>query len=493
MTNRLPLFALLTGATISTAGTRMSQLAVPWLVLTTTHSPVDTGLVGTAEIAPYVLLQVLGAPLVDRFGGHRIARLGNLVAALAMGAIPLCWAGGLHQLGLLLALVFVAGLARGPADPAERVLLPAVTERAGMSIDRSAALFDGGSRLANLLGAPAAGLLIGVIGAANVVALDAGSFLAAALLLSLVPVSAGRTGSDPAGYRNQLRESFTFVRKHPLLRSIAGMVLFTNFADAAMSGLFLLLWTERHYGSSTRVGVVAATFGVGAVVGTSVMVAIAARLPRRWTFAVSFLLGGAPRFVVLALPVPFAVVLLVWGIAGLSCGSINPLLSAAEYQAVPRALQARVLAMVGALAWAGIPFGALLGGVLVNATGLTTGLVVGAVLYLAATLDPFLRPGWRLMDRAPLGDRSQAAQEVRVVVRADRGVGRAARPARAAERVAAGRPIATGARLLAARPAEQHPGQRADLQQHQHQDHPGPLGQRPDPLVVGRDRIEDGP
>jgi MFS family permease len=399
VSGRRPLIALLIGATISTAGTRMSQLAVPWLVLTTTHSPIDTGLVGTAEIAPYVVLQVLGAPLVDRFGGHRVGRIGNLVAAVAMGAIPLAWAGGLHQLDLVLALVFIAGLARGPADPAQTVLLPAVTERAGMGIDRATALLDGGGRLATMLAAPAAGVLIGMIGAANVVALDAASFLVAALLLNLVPASAGLTGSDPAGYVSQLRESFRFVRRHSLLRSIAGMVLFTNFADAAMSGLFILLWTERHYGSSTRVGIIAAVFGLGAVAGTAAMVAISHRLPRRWTFAVSFLLAGAPRFVVLAVPVPFGVVLVVWGFSGLAAGAINPLLAAAEYEAVPRALQARVLAMVGALAWAGIPFGALLAGVLVNATSLTTGLVVGALLYVMVTLDPFVRPSWRLMNR----------------------------------------------------------------------------------------------
>lgn len=400
MTSRRPLAALLVGATISSAGTRMSQLAVPWLVLTTTHSAVDTGLVGTAEIAPYVVLQVLGAPMVDRFGGHRIAQLGNLLAALAMGAIPLAWAAGWHHLGLVVSLVFLAGMARGPADPAQTVLLPAVTERAGTSIDRATALFDGSSRLASMLGAPLAGVLIGAIGAANVVALDAGSFLAAALLLAFVPVSAGRTGSDAAGYYSQLRESFGYVRRHPLLRSIAGMVLFTNFADAAMSGLFILLWTSARYGTSTRVGIIAAVFGLGAVTGTAVMVAVSHRLPRRWTFAVTFLLTGAPRFVVLAIPVPFAVVLVVWGFAGLAAGAVNPLLGAAEYEAVPRALQARVLAMVGALAWAGIPFGALLAGVLVNATSLTTGLVVGATLYLLATLDPFVRPCWRLMDRS---------------------------------------------------------------------------------------------
>lgn len=400
MSRRLPFVALLTGVTISTAGTRMSQLAVPWLVLSTTHSAVDTGLVGTAEIAPFVLMQVLGAPLVDRFGAHRVSQVGNLMAAVAMGAIPVAWAAGLHQLGLVLALVFVAGLARGPADPAELVLVPSVTELAGTSIDRATALFDGGSRTAGLVGVPLAGLLISALGAANVVVIDAVTFAVAAALLVVVPVDAGDTGElDEVGYLNQLIASFTFVRKQPLLRSIAGMVLFTNFADAAMSGLFVLLWAERHYGGPGRIGLLSASFGLGAVLGTALMVAIGPRLPRRWTYAVTFMIAGAPRFVALAISAPFPIILATWAVAGLAAGAINPLLGAAQYEAVPRSLQARVLAMVGALSWAGIPFGALVGGLLVNSTSLSTAIAIAAAVYFVATLDPIVRPAWKMMDR----------------------------------------------------------------------------------------------
>jgi MFS family permease len=161
--------------------------------------------------------------------------------------------------------------------------------------------------------------------------------------------------------------------------------------------------------------VTSAVFGAGAVAGTAAMVAIGARLPRRWTFAVGFLIGGAPRFAVLVLPVPFAVVLVVWGLSGVGCGAINPVLAAAQYEVIPRALQARVLSTVNALAWAGIPFGALLAGALVDAAGLTTALVAGAVLYLATTLDPFLRRSWNLMNRPEQsGDVEVGAGEARV-------------------------------------------------------------------------------
>ncbi len=412
--SRRGLTALLIAQTVSTAGTRMSQLALPWLVLTTTHDPVTTGLVGLAEIAPYVVLQILGAPLVDILGGRRVAVTGNLVAAAVMGAIPILWGTGHHELILLLGLVFLAGVARGPADSATQVMVPAVTATAGVDIDRGVALVDGAARTATLLGAPAGGILIGVLGAANVVAVDAASFAAGAvLLLACVPRSAGATtdpttAADPgghrleaatAGYLTQLRDGFRYVAHHRLLRSIATMVAFTAFADAAMSGLLLLLWAQQRYGTTSRLGVVVAVFGAGAVAGTAVVAAHGTRLPRRWTFAVAFAVVGAPRFVVLALPAPLWTVLAVWGLGGLAAGALSPLLGAAEYETIPRPLQARVLGVVGGITWAGIPFGALLAGVLVDATNLTTALAVGAAVYALATLDPFLRPVWALMNR----------------------------------------------------------------------------------------------
>src|SRR6201999_1298020 len=120
-----------------------------------------------------------------------------------------------------------------------------------------------------------------------------------------------------------------------------------------MSGLLLLLWVREHYGGADRVGLLGAGFSIGAVAGTVVIATYAQRVPRRVTFAGAFLLAGPPRFLILALPVPFWAVAVIFVVSGLSAGAINPVLSAAEYDAVPRELQARVLGAVGALAWAG--------------------------------------------------------------------------------------------------------------------------------------------
>ena len=95
-TRRIPLYGWLTAEAISLLGTRVSMIAIPWLVLTTTGSATQTGLVAFAEITPMVFFKAFGGPLVDRVGPRRMAITVDLLSFVAVGMIPL-----LHHSGAL--------------------------------------------------------------------------------------------------------------------------------------------------------------------------------------------------------------------------------------------------------------------------------------------------------------------------------------------------------------------------------------------------------
>lgn len=393
--SRAGLSVLLGVECLTELGTRVSQIAVPWLVLTQTGSATLAGLVGTAEIAPFVLMQLLGGPVVDRFGTRHMLLWANAIAGGCLALIPILhWSGSL-PLGVVMTAVFVAGFCRGPADVAARVTLPKVCERSGTSIDRGAALTDGASRTALLIGAPVAGLLIGVWGAPATV-----SVAAVAMVLSAVVALWLPAGPEVAEFKatasvvRQLEEGLRYIAAHRLLRSICSMVLLSNLADAALTGLLLLLWVRSHGLEASRAGLLLAALGGAAAVGTGLVAVAGGRLPRRGTYAAAFLIAGSPRFAVLVLPVPFWAIVTVWAVSGMAAGAINPILAAAQYDTVPDALQARVLGAVTAVAWLGVPFGALLAGVVVDHLGLTTTLAIFALTYFVVTLDPFLRRSW---------------------------------------------------------------------------------------------------
>jgi MFS family permease len=395
------ILGLLTAHGISTLGTCMSFLAIPWFVLATTGSATTTGLVALAEMLPYVLVQGLGGPLVDRVGPWRTSVLTDLAAALAMGLVPACHAAQLLSLPLLLGAVAMAGAFRGAGDVARSVLLPQAAAPANVALERASGLFDGVGRLAGLLGAPLAGVLLAVASAPLVLAVDAGTFLLSALLVAVsVDRTLPREPQAKASYLKELREGFAYLRRDRLLLGIAAMIIVTNLLDQAYAAVLLPVWVRRTLGSPMVLGTIAGCFGIGAVGGNALMAWLAPRLPRRLPFALSFLVCGAPRFLVLAFGAGLSPVLGIALLSGLGAGGINPALGAAEYERVPAHLQARVLGALKALAWAGIPFGGLVGGGLADGFGLPAALLACGAVYFLATLAPFVFPAWRQMERS---------------------------------------------------------------------------------------------
>lgn len=407
--DRRGMTGLLTAVGISILGTRMSFLALPWFVLTTTHSAVDTGLIAFAEMAPYVLTQALGGPYVDRLGAWRTSVVGDLGAAAALGLVPLLHLLGLLPLPVLALVMAIAGVLRGAGDAARNVMVPGLGEFAGQPMERSAGLYDGVNRLAGLIGAPLAGVLIATVSALTVLAIDAATFLASALaVFALVPRRAqpqpalgDGPGASELGYFTSLREGFAFLRGDRLLLGIGSMVLVTNLIDQASSSVLTPVWAQQVAHSPIALGLIGGAFGVGAVTGNAATTWLGPRLPRRWTFAVGFALAGAPRLVALAVASSVSPVLVVAVLGGLGAGGLNPILGAVEYERVPRALQARVLGAVGAAAWAGIPVGGLVGGALVGGFGLRAALGTAAAAYALTTAAPFVFPVWKQMDRQP--------------------------------------------------------------------------------------------
>ncbi|HUX41695.1 MAG TPA: MFS transporter [Rectinemataceae bacterium] len=411
--------ALLSANGLAMAGTSMSMLALPWLVLSATGSAMDAGLVAFAEMLPYVLVQALGGPFVDRWDKRRVGILTDIIAAIAMGAAAL-WAlssGGTSRglgLSLLLALMAIVGASRGAGSVAKRVLIPKAAAPIALPLERASGLYEGVNRVATLLGGPLAGLLMAASSAGAVLALDAASFGASALILALgMPGEIGRSGEfgepglkegteaaeRPSSYFAELVEGFVFLGRDRLLFAIGILLVVTNLLDQAYAAVLMPLWMKTELNSPLALGMVVGIFGAGAVAGNGLMTWLAPRLPRRLPFALGFLVGGAPRFLILAFASSLGPVVFVALVAGMGAGGINPALGAVEFERVPARLQARVLGALGSLAWAGIPLGGLAGGALAGAVGLRGSLAGFGFVYLLATLAPFVFPVWRQMER----------------------------------------------------------------------------------------------
>lgn len=397
--SRRGLYGLLAANTVSLTGTRLSMIALPWFVLTTTGSAAQTGLVAAAQMAPYVIAKALAGPIVDRLGPRRVVVTAELSAAAAIAAIPVLHAFGLLRLGVLLVMVALLGAACGPADGGKGAMIPVVADLAHVPLERVTGLYGSIERFATTVGAAAAGGIVALVGPVSALWGTAATFTAAALVIAAT--APRQAPHDPDPYLAQLREGLAFIGRDRLLRSLYAMTTTTNLLDAAALSVLLPVWAHQTGHGPKAIGLLAAAMSGAAVVSSGLAAAIGHRMPRRLTYLVGFMIAGFPRFAILALDAPLPLTAAVFVVSGLGAGFLNPILGAVIFERIPRGMVGRVSSMGSSLAWAGIPVGGLIGGALVTATGLTPALLICGAAYFVVTTLPGIQPEWRAMEREP--------------------------------------------------------------------------------------------
>lgn len=396
------LVGMLAAVAVAETGTRISSVAIPWLVLVTTGSATRTGLVAFCELAPYVAVKALSGPLLDRVGPRRLSWTTDLASAVTAGLIPLLHL--LHALPFwaLPVLVAVIGAARGPGDQAKEVVVLDVARDGRLPLERVTGLVGVTDRLATTVGPAAGGVLVAVFDPFTGVVAVAACFLLGSVLIGVtLPHGMGRPAADaaPEGYWRRFASGLAFLRGDRLLLAVVGMVSATNLLDQAFTVVLLPVWAHQTGGGPAVLGVVGSVRGLASVGGSLVAAGVAHRLRRRLVYFAGFLVAGAPRFWILAAHAPLWTILVVAAVGSFGAGFINPILGAVMYQRVPRHLLGRVLSLINSLSWAGIPLGGLVAGAAVTALGLAPVVWAAGAAYLLITSLTGLRPEWREMDR----------------------------------------------------------------------------------------------
>lgn len=406
--SRGPFIALAIAETLSISGTRLSGVAIPWLVLSTTGSPVLTGLVAMMEMLPYVVSKALGGPLIDRLGPKRIAVICDSASVITVGLVPVLHLLDLLTIPILLPIVFAMGVLRGPSDAAKQSMVPDIAELAAVSLERVTGVVGAIERLASTAGAAGAGALIALVGPSQALAVNALTFAAAAVTVAAgIPVLRRAPKAEAAGiaaYGRELSEGWRFLRRDAVLVAIVLMVATTNLLDQAFFSVLIPVWTQDSDYGPALLGNLFAIFSGASILGAAIAAMIGERMPRLLVYTVAFLLTGFPRFLVFAVEAPLTLIFATLAIGGFASGFLNPILSAVLFERIPKPLMGRVTSLNAALCWALIPFGGLAGGALIDAWGLSAALLLTGLAYLAVTLAPLAHGSFRGFEKKKFAD-----------------------------------------------------------------------------------------
>ncbi|MBX5475932.1 MAG: MFS transporter, partial [Clostridia bacterium] len=90
------------GETVSVLGSQVTQLALPLAAAVMLHAtPVQMGILGAADTAPFLLIALFAGAWVDRMHRRRVMIVADFGRALLLGVVPVAYLAGWLSLELL--------------------------------------------------------------------------------------------------------------------------------------------------------------------------------------------------------------------------------------------------------------------------------------------------------------------------------------------------------------------------------------------------------
>lgn len=368
-----------TGQLVSLVGTWMADVALAWLVLDLTDSPVMLGVAMTLRFGPTLFLSLFGGVLADRLPKVRIIMATQSVLMLQAFVIAAFTSSGLITITLVYVLALVRGAAQAIDMPTRQAFVfelvgPADVQNA---VALNSSLFNG----ARVVGPAIGGVLVSTVGVAACFWLNAVSFVPVLIALALIRPAEMHPVTRPAKGRvlRQLGEGFRYAVSTPDVALILGMVAVIGTFGYNFTVMLPLLARYAFDSGPVGLGALTSAVGVGSLLA-AVFVASGGRPMRR-----TVLLGaGGFSFALLLLGLapgqPAALVLLV--IVGFFGILFHTSANSRLQLIVPGELRGRVLSMYALLFMGTTPLGSLLVGALAERQGIRVAIGEVAVVCL---------------------------------------------------------------------------------------------------------------
>ena len=350
--------ALLVAEVISSTGTQMTWLALPWFVLRTTGSPQRMTWVIIAEVLPVAVLGFWGGAIAGRVGTRRTMLTCDLARVPIFAAIPVLDAAGALPFPMLLALVAVSGVFLAPYFSVQRAVIPELVGEDQAMVAQAAALSQAANRTTIFVGPPLAGVLISLIGTANVLYVDAATYLASFLLVAaFVRLPEVTTEGVPTGVLDGVR----FVARDKLLRLWTPAFTVIDICWMLLFASLPVLVVSSYHANPRILGWLFGALGGGSLVGALVSMVVVRKVEALTLGAAAFALEMASLWI-LAIPAPWPVALTGMALAGFFTSLVNTPVHALITLRIPREIRTQALASFGVFQCIGSPIGLVLAG-----------------------------------------------------------------------------------------------------------------------------------
>ena len=361
----------------------MQTVALGILVYDRTGQPAWTGLVAAAGFIPIGLLAPVGGALADRLDRRRWLIVTTLAEMTFAALLAVLAATGHDPPGVLVVLAFLGGASGAIGFPAYQAMVPDLVPPEDLlgAVSLSSAQFN----LGRVIGPALAGLALLTHDYGLVFGINAASFGAVVIALTLVSLPRPDTPSGDAGMVARIVAGARAARAEPGCRAAIGLIAFVAISASPFIALVPAMFAALHHtGVTAQLGpaILITAQGVGAVAGALALPSLAERFGRRRMLETAL-------FVLPVLLIVYGLAPTLWSSAlaflAVGAGYIAVLagLNTVVQLRAPAEARGRILSIYMMALGIVYPIGAVLQGWVANTTGVRSVTIAGAVLLLA--------------------------------------------------------------------------------------------------------------
>ncbi len=370
---------------ISNLGDGIVSIAYPWLASAVTRSPLLIALSAVVSRLPWLIFTLHAGVITDRFNRKRIIVAMDSARGLltiAVGFFVYLERDSLPSLNELTSLTnletnytlysvilitaFLFGLAEVLRDNSAQTLMPAVVE--DKDLEKANGRMWSAESLTNSFIGPPVGSFIIAIAIFLPFFVDAATFFfAAALIASMKPTVksfAPEAKSGPINFKAEIKEGFTWLWSHTLLRPMAIILGLLNGIGSLTGAVFILFAQEVLNTTVFIFAILGTAAAVGGILGGLLGPKVSEKIGSGRSLALALfamplctlLIGFTSQwYIVWVLVVIETFTAVLWNVVTVSL----------RQSLIPSNLLGRVNSVYRFFAWGTIPIGTLLGGGLV--------------------------------------------------------------------------------------------------------------------------------
>jgi MFS family permease len=254
---------LFVGQLVSTLGSQLTVVAIPFQVYAQTHSSLQVGAISVAQLIPLVVGSLIGGSVGDAIDRRVLLLLSSVALTFASGALALNSLSAHPSIPILYVISAVAAALSGFSNPARNSVVPLLVGQKNLvaALSFLQALFQLGA----VVGPAMAGLLIGHTGVAWVYGIDALTFFAAIVATAMMRPIPPAAGADKPGLRS-IMDGIRYLRGRPVMQG-AYLIDINAMVFGMPRALFPALGLSLFHGGPDVVGYLFAAPGLGALIG----------------------------------------------------------------------------------------------------------------------------------------------------------------------------------------------------------------------------------